>query len=109
MIEVKAARKFTHGGETYRRGDKLELRDQRHADALVAKGLVNGSPNRSEPKPGVAPPAFTPELLNRNAPEIIAWAGDIGDDDQLQAAISAERDGKARKGVLDALEKALAD
>lgn len=40
MIELKPTRKFTHGGETYRPGDTLKVRDQRHADALAAKGLV---------------------------------------------------------------------
>lgn len=41
MIELKPTRKFTHGGETFRPGDVLKVRDQRHADALKAKGLVS--------------------------------------------------------------------
>lgn len=43
MIELKPTRKFTHGGETFRPGDTLKVRDQRQADALTAKGLVRAA------------------------------------------------------------------
>lgn len=48
MIELKPTRKFTHGGETFRPGDTLKVRDQRQADALTAKGLVKAAGD--EPK-----------------------------------------------------------
>lgn len=50
MIELKPTRKFTHGGETFRPGDVLKVRDQRHADALKAKGLVSAA-GEEAPKP----------------------------------------------------------
>lgn len=53
MIELKPTRKFTHGGETFRPGDVLKVRDQRHADALKAKGLVSAA-GEEAPKPDKA-------------------------------------------------------
>lgn len=49
MIELKPTRKFTHGGETFRPGDTLRVRDQRQADALIGKGLVSGPGDAPKP------------------------------------------------------------
>lgn len=108
MIEVKAVRKFAHGGETLRKGDTLKLGSKRQAEALEAKGLVKIVREAKGDAAG-NPPKFTPELLDRNAQEVVAWAGDIGDREQVQAALEAEQAGKGRKSVIEALEKALAD
>lgn len=54
MIELKPTRKFTHGGETFRPGDILKVRDQRQADALAAKGLVSTA-GEDAPKADKAP------------------------------------------------------
>lgn len=108
MIEVKAVRKFVHGGETLRKGDTLKLGSKRQAEALEAKGLVK-IVGEAKAEPAGNPPKFAPELLDRNVQEVIAWAGDIGDPAQLKAALAAEKSGKGRKGVIEALEAALAD
>ena len=107
MIEVKAIRKFEHGG-TRRTGDTFKVGNKRQADALEARGLVE-IVGEAKPDPAGNPPAFSPDLLDRNAPDVIAWAGDVGDPAQLKAALSVEKSGKGRKGVIKALESALAD
>lgn len=82
-------------------------RGQHFIDTGAAMAVKEGS-EESAPSSVSAPPSFTPDLLDRNAPEVIAWAGDVCDRDQLQSALAAEREGKGRKGVIEALEKALA-
>lgn len=59
MIELKPTRKFAHGGETFRPGDTLRVRDQRQADALTTKGLVRaaGDDAPKAAKKGASKPA----------------------------------------------------
>lgn len=115
MYKVKATASFDHHGSR-RLNEVFTVGSKRQADELARKGLVEilgeNSGNTDSAKRGTEPsdpPAFSPELLERNAPELVAWAADIGDRDQLQAALAGEREGKKRKGVIEALEKALAD
>ncbi len=108
MYEVKAIASFDHHGGR-KVGDTFRVGSKRHAAELEKKGLVRVIGETEDAGDHSKPPAFSPELLERNAPEIIAWAGDVRDVDQITAALTAEREGKARKGVIEAFEKALAD
>lgn len=107
MYQMKALTSFDHHG-SLKAGDTFKVGLKRHADELEKRGLAKIIGETDDAAANSKPPKFSPDLLDRNAPEIIAWAGAVEDVEQVAAALEAEREGKGRKGVIEAFEKALA-
>lgn len=106
MYEVKALRSFEHG-TARKRGERFPVATRLHAEMLEGKRLVEIVGKAGEEGAAGLPESFTAQLLERNAAEVVAWAGTVGDPAQLAEALSAEQAGKARKSVLAAIESAL--
>ncbi|ANN78914.1 hypothetical protein [Bordetella flabilis] len=77
---------------------------EQHRRELVARGLVQ--PDTAEAIPETAVDSST--LLSKTVPDVIDQVGRIGDVEQLTALLDAEKSAKNRKGVLDAIEAAIA-
>jgi hypothetical protein len=55
------------------------------------------------PKPVVAAPVVVPALEDMTVAEVLEWVGD--DDKRREAALAAEQDGRARKGLIKTLSE----
>jgi len=115
MYEVRAIASFDHHGSR-KAGDRFTVGSQRQAEELKSKGLVEflggipeaettgtgtaGSSSDSTPTPGE-------QFVDGNAPDVIASLAGQQDKSLLQAALDAEKAGKDRKTVVEALEASL--
>ncbi|WP_312327923.1 hypothetical protein [Stenotrophomonas sp.] len=131
MYEVQAIASFDHHGSR-KVGDRFTVGNQRQAEELEKKGLVQvmgtapemGSTGAnteadsgtdggtgSGTAEGITSGSNTPTpgelLVGGNAPDIIASLAGLKDRAVLQSALDAEKTGKDRKTVVEALEAAL--
>lgn len=73
------------------------------APASAADRLALASTPAPAPKPVVAAPVAVPALEDMTVAEVLEWVGD--DDKRRQAALAAEQDGRARKGLIKTLSE----
>lgn len=141
MYEVRAIASFDHHGAR-KVGDRFTVGNQRQAEELQKKGLVDvlgdaaevgstsaspGADTGTATAPGTdagsgtgtgsgaaeggtsGSTTSTPGelLVDGNAPDVIASLAGLQDKAVLQAALDAEKAGKNRKTVVEALEAAL--
>ncbi len=127
MYEVRAIASFDHHGSR-KVGERFTVGNQRQAEELEKKGLVEvlgGAPEvdstSASTKAGPGPGSGTGEggttastrstpgelLVDGNAPDVIASLAGLQDKVLLQSALDAEKAGKDRKTVVEALEAAL--
>ncbi|MEN4938744.1 hypothetical protein [Stenotrophomonas sp. TWI1151] len=129
MYEVRAIASFDHHGSR-KVGERFPVGNQRQAEELEKKGLVEvlgGAPEvdstsaSTNAGPGPGPGSGTGEggttastksppgelLVDGNAPDVIASLAGLQDKVLLQSALDAEKAGKDRKTVVEALEAAL--
>lgn len=127
MYEVQAIASFDHHG-SHKVGDRFTVGSQRQAEELEKKGLVQvlgGAPEMGSTAPsteadsgtgsgtaeGSTSGSTTPTpgelLVGGNAPDVIASLAGLQDKAVLQSALDAEKAGKDRKTVVEALEAAL--
>lgn len=139
MYEVRAIASFDHHGSR-KVGDRFTVGNQRQAEELQKKGLVDVLGDAAEVGSTSASPGAdtgtatatgtdagtgagsgaaeggtsgsttsTPGelLVDGNAPDVIASLAGLQDKAVLQAALDAEKAGKNRKTVVEALEAAL--
>lgn len=104
MYEVKALASFDHHGNR-RVGDQFNVGSKRQAEELAEKGLVEvvGELAGQETMEKSA----AEKLVEGTASDVIASLTGNQDKDLLQALLAAERAGKNRKTVIDALESAV--
>jgi len=115
MYEVRAIASFDHHGSR-KVGDRFTVGNQRQAEELEKKGLVQflgGVPEAETTGTGTAggssdsTPTPGEQFVDGNAEEVIASLAGQRDKSLLQAALDAEKAGKDRKTVVAALEAAL--
>ncbi len=127
MYEVRAIASFDHHGSR-KVGERFTVGNQRQAEELEKKGLVEvlgGAPEvdstSASTNAGPGPGSGTGEggttastksppgelLVDGNAPDVIASLAGLKDKVLLQSALDAEKAGKDRKTVVEALEAAL--
>jgi hypothetical protein len=127
MYEVRAIASFDHHGSR-KVGDHFTVGNQRQAEKLEKKGLVHvlgsapevgstsgsteadtgtGSGAAEDGTSGSTTPTPGELLVGGNAPDVIASLAGLQDKAVLQSALDAEKAGKDRKTVVEALEAAL--
>lgn len=131
MYEVQAIASFDHHG-CRKVGDRFTVGSQRQAEELEKKGLVQvlggapemgstaaskeadsgtvggtGSGTAEGSTSGSTTPTPGELLVGGNAPDVIASLAGLQDKAVLQSALDAEKAGKDRKTVVEALEAAL--
>lgn len=115
LYEVTKRPHFIHGRD-YRPGEKVyyhgkpgkllePLNDEARAKKAEAEGKL--APAKAAGKQPAPPPQGNP-FLDRNIPEIVADLKTLGVE-QLAALVEAEKSGKDRKGVVDAITAELAE
>lgn len=108
MYEVRAIASFDHHGSR-KVGERFTVGNQRQAEELEKKGLVEVLGGASEVGSTSASTTSTPGelLVEGNAADVIASLTGLQDKALLQSALDAEKAGKDRKTVVEALEVAL--
>ncbi|WP_210132387.1 hypothetical protein [Stenotrophomonas rhizophila] len=131
MYEVQAIASFDHHGSR-KVGDRFTVGSQRQAEELEKKGLVQvlgsapemgstaasteadsgtvgrtGSGTAEGSTSGSTTPTPGELLVGGNAPDVITSLAGLQDKAVLQSALDAEKAGKDRKTVVEALEAAL--
>lgn len=107
MYEMKALRSFEHGG-SIKRGQTFQVATKKAADALEKAKLAQLLGEVEDEKP--APTRVEIDaaaLLDQNAATVVAAIGKGVAPDVLAAALAAEKAGKDRKTVVEALEAAV--
>jgi len=106
MYEVRAIASFDHHGSR-KVGERFTVGNQRQAEELEEKGLVEVL--GGAPEVGSTSTTSTPGelLVDGNAADVIASLAGLQDKALLQSALDAEKAGKERKTVVEALEAAL--
>lgn len=108
MYEVRAIASFDHHGSR-KVGERFTVGNQRQAEELEKKGLVEVLGGAPEVGSTSASTTSTPGelLVDGNAADVIASLAGLQDKTLLQSALDAEKAGKDRKTVVEALEAAL--
>lgn len=105
MIQVEALRGFEHGGRRLR-GDTFLVSDQ-HAEELKARKLVR----LTTPVPPTAPTGSgfdAGTFVAQNAADVLVDLEKVVDAAELASILAAEKAGKDRKSVVEAIEAAIA-
>ena len=88
------------------RAGRVALMDSSRGHYFVASGMAEEVKQGLQPTP--APEQSAEKFVSGTASEVIASIDGVTDADTLRAALSAEKAGKDRKTVVDALEAAIA-
>ena len=99
LFIVLAGAAIMAAGKRYTEGDQVPL-TERDGERLTAQGRVAPAKAAEPPKGNPAP-----SILDGSVPEVVAALAGVAPE-ELAALYQAETEGKARKGVLDAIKAA---